>query len=532
MKNVYEIIKPKRILVLAATLVMSGLMLNNAGGPASNSNGSRVGASFSSGTCGNCHSGGSFSPSLSIQLLSGSNPVTSYASNTNYTLRVTINASNTTSGTRYGFQAVSVQSGTNTALNSWGTLPSGVTSATVSGRTHVENSARSSSNVFNIPWTSPNVSTGAITFYVAGNVVNGTGNTSGDSPVTDTFQILPPCSAASLSTSLTHVLCKGDATGAVNLTLTGGTGPFTYSWTGPNNFTASTKDITNLRAGNYKVVVTPFGAGNCKDSTTVTITEPSTALSITATSNSPVCTVNDSLRLSSTPTGGTGLLSFSWTGPQSYSANTQNPTRSQLTALHAGMYIVTVTDANNCIDTAQTPVIFHPLARVDTFSYTQGTGADSNKISFTGVNIVDADSVIWMFGDGNTNNNNNTSPDHTYASSGSYTVTLIVKNSCNSDTVTGPITIVPPASVRGLSLQSAIAVYPNPASNLLFIENRNGIALSSISINDITGKTVLSINSENKKQAIDISKLSSGVYYLRAVSSSGERFTAPINILK
>jgi hypothetical protein len=47
--------------------------------------------------------------------------------------------------------------------------------------------------------------------------------------------------------------------GAINITVSGGgctAGQYTYQWTGPNGFTASTEDITGLASGWYTVVVT------------------------------------------------------------------------------------------------------------------------------------------------------------------------------------------------------------------------------------------------------------------------------------
>ena len=465
---------------------------------------------------------------MTVQLLSGTSPVTTYTSNTNYTLRVTINASNTNSNTRYGFQAASVQTSSNNAVNNWGTLPSGVTSATLSGRVHVEHSSPSSSNVFNIPWTSPNTSTGSITFYVGGNVVNGNSVISGDNAIAGTLTVAPPCVAPSLSTSLTHVLCKGTKTGAIDLTLSGGTNPFTYAWTGPNSFSANTEDIQNLEAGTYKVVVT--ATGGCKDSTTVTITEPATAVSISASSNSPICE-GDTIQLSSIASGGTGLLTIAWTGPNSYSSSAQDPSILNATSAMAGNYTVTATDANNCKDQSTVGVVINPLPTVDTFNFTQGTGADSNKISFTAVNVSNADSTIWDFGDGNTDNSNTGNPDHTYPASGSYTVTLIVKNDCGADTVTRSIT-VEPLGINGITLNSAIIVYPNPANNTVYVENKAGIQISSMVIKDVTGKTILNINPGTKKQAVDVSQLSNGVYYLYTEMANGVKASQKINIIK
>jgi hypothetical protein len=75
-----------------------------------------------------------------------------------------------------------------------------------------------------------------------------------------------------LSTVLTNESCPGVADGAIALTVTGGTGTYTYSWTGPATFTPTpqtTEDISGLQDGAYTVVVTD-GSG-CTATLTVTI---------------------------------------------------------------------------------------------------------------------------------------------------------------------------------------------------------------------------------------------------------------------
>ena len=59
------------------------------------------------------------------------------------------------------------------------------------------------------------------------------------------------------SAVITHITsCNTSNDGAIDLTVTGGVVPYTYSWIGPNGFTASTQDIFNLEAGQYTVTIT------------------------------------------------------------------------------------------------------------------------------------------------------------------------------------------------------------------------------------------------------------------------------------
>ena len=136
-----------------------------------------------------------------------------------------------------------------------------------------------------------------------------------------------------------NVSCNGLADGAIDLTVSDGNPPYSYSWTGPSCPCGNNEDLTNLLAGIYNVTVTDLVS--CTETYSVTITEPS-PLNVTETHTNILCFGESTGTITLTPSGGTAPYSYNWTGP-SCPCN-----GNALTNLSAGTYDVTVTDANNC----------------------------------------------------------------------------------------------------------------------------------------------------------------------------------------
>ena len=120
--------------------------------------------------------------------------------------------------------------------------------------------------------------------------------------------------------------------GSINLTVTGGTAPYTYLW----NNGATTKNITSLAAGPYDVTVKD--ANGCEDTKNFVVAQAGSTLAISVTPQMSSCNqINGSISL--TVTGGTAPYTYLW----SNGATTKN-----ITGLSAGTYGVTVKDANGC----------------------------------------------------------------------------------------------------------------------------------------------------------------------------------------
>lgn len=158
-------------------------------GPAKDSNQTVTGAPFnSSKTCSKCHSGGNFGGGITLQLLDATNTaVTSYVPGSKYTFKISM--THTTGSPKYGFQTTAAFTSSSNNYNNWGTLPSNIHNTTVSGRNYVEQSNTLNTPDILIPWTAPASGSGSLTFYTAGNLVNGTGGTSGDQPVNTSLTV-------------------------------------------------------------------------------------------------------------------------------------------------------------------------------------------------------------------------------------------------------------------------------------------------------------------------------------------------------
>ncbi|MCC9070819.1 choice-of-anchor L domain-containing protein [Flavobacterium sp. F-65] len=243
-----------------------------------------------------------------------------------------------------------------------------------------------------IPYNTPTAAT-AGTYYIKGkNLSSGCSDTK---PVVVTVSNVVVTEAVA---SHLNVKCFGAATGAITVNnATGGVAPYTYSWKKNGSPYATTQNLTNLTSGSYEVTATD--ANGCKGTSTIVITQPSTALSVTLGSKTDVQCNNDATgAIDINVTGGTGAYTYSWTKD----GNPFAPTTQDLTNISSGAYNVTVTDANGCQQ--QLPItinsgdstkpIVNPLPAASTINcpntpvFTQATATD-NSGTVTSLTFID-----------------------------------------------------------------------------------------------------------------------------------------------
>ena len=146
---------------------------------------------------------------------------------------------------------------------------------------------------------------------------------------------LPPV----LTLAGTNLICYNVNTGAVNMTITDGTAPFGISWTGPDLFTATTEDISNLKAGYYAVSV--LDTKGCTATANITLTQPPVLNGSAAGTNITCFGAADGTITISGATGGAGTYEFSINGGGLWQVSPN------FTGLTPGTYNVVMRDAAN-----------------------------------------------------------------------------------------------------------------------------------------------------------------------------------------
>ena len=140
-----------------------------------------------------------------------------------------------------------------------------------------------------------------------------------------------------------------------------------------------------------------------------------------ATNSGPYC-VGDTIQLSITTQAG---ATYSWTGPDNFTSNEQNPTIPNCTFEMGGIYTcVTTVDGQTTTGSTEVIVYAQPIADFSFNNVCEGSATQLNSTADTDPSGQEITGYHWDFGDGETADEPNVT--HTYASPGDYQVTHIV----------------------------------------------------------------------------------------------------------
>lgn len=312
----------------------------------------------------------------------------------------------------------------------------------------------------------------------------------------DDFTVAEPDSILATAV-LSNASCAGDANGAIDLTVTGGTGTLDYLWSGAQ----TTEDVSNLASGTYSVTITD--ANLCSTSLSYFINEP-TALSLSSTVADVTCNAGNDGTIDITVAGGTNPFSYVWSSSE---------TTEDVSALSAGTYSVTVVDDNGCVASLEAIAVAEPAALSIDFTVTDLTDAapSGGEVDAEVSGGTEPYTYAWS--------NAATTEDLTGLSeAGFYTLTVTDANGCEwIDSAEVKSTV----GIQSLTAGSTLRVFPNPTSGRFTFDfsQMNGsmtTATMEVTVYDITGKAVASNfiqPSTNNTITLDASAWDSGMYF-------------------
>lgn len=311
--------------------------------------------------------------------------------------------------------------------------------------------------------------------------------------------ILNNISSLNITTAVTNVTCAGGNNGSIDVTTSGGTAPYSFSWSNAS----TSEDISSLIAGVYTLTVTD--ANGCTYAEDITVnTLPGMAITLNNLTNEACGTANGSIDIS--VSGGSGSYGYSWNNGQL----TQD-----ISSLNGGSYTVTVTDGYGCT-AVQNFTLINDVSNCSAYCYTDAIaesiidetcGNAGGSIDISVVNATQPYTVSWS--------NGATTEDITNLAAGIYTITINDANQCEH------------------------------IESFTVINNTSGLGISSSSVSDETcgnsngfiqitaagGTLPYSYSWSNGATTDDISGLAAGSYTVSITDGNGCTYSESFDVI-
>ncbi|ULQ58040.1 SprB repeat-containing protein [Flavihumibacter rivuli] len=303
--------------------------------------------------------------------------------------------------------------------------------------------------------------------------------------------ITEPEAALDVQFKQTDVNCYGESTGAIDVTVTGGTAPYTYNWSNG----ADVDDLSNLAAGDYTLEVTD--AKGCKATIKVTITQPEEALNATAVITDASCE-GSAGKIDVTVTGGTAPYTFEWSN---------GGDKEDLENIGAGNYSVTITDAKGCTFQLRAEVkepsgLKIEYGQTDVNCYGESTGA----IDVTVTGGTAPYTYKWS--------NGSEDADLSNLAAGNYTLEVTDAKGCK---IGLNVTIIQPEAALDIQFKQTDV-------------NCYGESTGAIDVTVTGGTAPYTYNWSNGADVDDLSNLAAGDYTLEVTDAKGCKATIKVTI--
>lgn len=317
--------------------------------------------------------------------------------------------------------------------------------------------------------------------------------------VTVSETITQPAAALTSSISANNINCTA-TTGSATVTAAGGTGSLMVEWSnGETTYTA-----TGLAAGTYSATVTDANA--CVSTSTTTIVSTPSTLSVSANVSSNYNGAN--ISCANANDGEATAVAGSGATPYNYMwSNGQNT--AVATALGAGVFAVTATDANGCVANASVTVVAPSAVTATVASTTDATCATctDGSIALSAAGGTGSHTYLWS--------NGQTTSTATGLAAGSYTFTVSDLNGC---VATGSASISFQVAVNK-TLANSINIYPNPTTQ--FVNVAGLVEGTRLALVNALGQIIWSVETNNTTIQLDLSNIAPSVYYLQISTPQG-----------
>lgn len=262
-----------------------------------------------------------------------------------------------------------------------------------------------------------------------------------------------PLSEFTLSETHENVSCYNGNDGSIDLTVTGGTPPFTYSWSASNGGVIpigqqNLEDLSGLVAGTYTVSVTDQELINHIIS--VAISQPASALTTSEAHSNVSCNGYSNGSIDLTVSGGTAPYIYIWTASNGGVIPSGQSTIQDLTGLVAGTYAVLVTDANGCTTNRSVTITQPSELTVSASSNSPVCQSGTLSLTSTPAGGTSPYTYSWSGPSFTSTLGNPTITNVQPAASGTYTVIVTDANGCQAQATTQVLinpTVVPSVNI-------------------------------------------------------------------------------------